>query len=339
MEIQRSSSSTAGADAVGSVAHQRQLVGVAQQGQRAQPEHVRRGLVPGDEQQLADADQLVGWSARGRARGPACRACPRRARPGPGPPARPCTPGSPGPARGAGPGRATGRAAARCGSGTRRGRRRARRAARRSPATGSGSAKPATRSAGGPDRASASRWSATISTMRGSSRRIRRTVNSGVSIRRSRLCSGGSKASRLPARSRSRSASVRVSSGGRNAPALLNRPPSAEHLADVGVAGDHVGPRAVAGLQLAHPLVLADPGHLLDRVEAVPSHVQRDRGCLRHRGCPLAERPVRFRRYASARTANSSVTDKRTNQTRARDPLRRAGGTWARQSIFGLAPK
>ena len=45
--------------------------------------------------------------------------------------------------------------------------------------------------------------------IRGSSRRIRRIVNSGVSIRRSRVCSGGSKASRLPARIAASSSALR----------------------------------------------------------------------------------------------------------------------------------
>ncbi len=81
-----------------------------------------------------------------------------------------------------------------------------------------GSAKSATRSAGGPVRCIASRWSVTISCTLGSSRRIRRTVNSGVSIRRSRVWSGGSNASIWPARSRLFSSSL--------SPGLRSRPRS-----------------------------------------------------------------------------------------------------------------
>ena len=88
---------------------------------------------------------------------------------------------------------------------------------------GIGSANACTRSAGLPAAAIASRCSSTISTIRGSSRCIRRTVNSGVSRRRSRVCSGGSNASSWPARALSRSSSLRGSLGGRNAIRLLNR--------------------------------------------------------------------------------------------------------------------
>lgn len=56
---------------------------------------------------------------------------------------------------------------------------------------GTGSAKCATRSAGLPARCRSSSAARTISVIRGSSLRIRRAVNSGVSILRSRVCSGG----------------------------------------------------------------------------------------------------------------------------------------------------
>ena len=84
-----------------------------------------------------------------------------------------------------------------------------------------------------------------------------------------------------------------------------------QHFAHVGIPGDQVGPRAERGLQFAHALVLADSGQLRDRVEMVASHVQRNRGCLRHR---LSSRrtSVRVRRYASRgqRTFSSDLADK-----------------------------
>jgi hypothetical protein len=44
---------------LGVVAHDGELLGVAQQGQGAEAEHVRRGLLPGHEQQIGDPDELV----------------------------------------------------------------------------------------------------------------------------------------------------------------------------------------------------------------------------------------------------------------------------------------
>ena len=104
------------------------------------------------------------------------------------------------------------------------------RAARRSPATGSAARSRRRGPQGGPAFSIASRWSSTISTIRGSSRRIRRTVNSGVSIRRRRVCSGGSTPSRLPARIRSRSSALSFGAPGASKArrlSLLNRALSA----------------------------------------------------------------------------------------------------------------
>ena len=59
IDSQRNSSSTAGPTASGILPHRRQLIGVPQQGQRAQPQHVRRRFVPGQQKQARDADELV----------------------------------------------------------------------------------------------------------------------------------------------------------------------------------------------------------------------------------------------------------------------------------------
>ena len=48
-----------GTDRVRIVAHRGQLIGVTQQRERAEPQHVRRGLVPGEQQQAGDADEFV----------------------------------------------------------------------------------------------------------------------------------------------------------------------------------------------------------------------------------------------------------------------------------------
>ena len=48
-----------GADGIRIVAHRRELSRVAQQRKGAQPQHVRRGLVAGQQQQAGDADQFV----------------------------------------------------------------------------------------------------------------------------------------------------------------------------------------------------------------------------------------------------------------------------------------
>ena len=189
-----------GPDGVGVVAHRGQLVGMPQQRQRAEPEHVRRGLVAGQQQQAGDADEFVvgelvavlaDQHAEDVVAGVAAGA--RR-------PASACTRGPGAAVRCARASAATGRVGVRSVAGSRRGRRRARRAARRSPATGSAARssrrdRPAARRL--PSRRGAR---STISMIRGSSRFIRRMVNSGVSMRRSRWCSGGSRPSRLPAR-------------------------------------------------------------------------------------------------------------------------------------------
>jgi hypothetical protein len=49
-----------GVDPLGFLSEQVELVGVAQQGQRAEREHIGGGLVTGEQQQEADADELVG---------------------------------------------------------------------------------------------------------------------------------------------------------------------------------------------------------------------------------------------------------------------------------------
>ena len=91
---------------------------------------------------------------------------------------------------------------------------------------GTGRAKSATSSAGGPAFSIASRCSVTISSTRGTRRFIRLTVNSPVSIRRSRVWSGGSCPSRLPAWRRRNSAVSRpaaTSAGGAGTPSRRKR--------------------------------------------------------------------------------------------------------------------
>ena len=130
---------------------------------------------------------------------------------------------------------------------------------------GIGSAKSATRSAGGPAFSIASRWSSTISTIRGSSRRIRRTVNSGVSIRRSRVCSGGSTPSRLPARIRVALLGAQLRGPGCvEGPAAVVAEPGAvgEHRLDVGVPGDQERGHPEGRLHLPDALVVAQRRHL-----------------------------------------------------------------------------
>ncbi|WP_246074436.1 hypothetical protein [Nonomuraea terrae] len=92
---------------------------------------------------------------------------------------------------------------------------------------GTGSAKCATRSAGLPalSRSSEAVW--TISLIRGSSLRIRRTVNSGVSIRRNRVCSGGSNPISCPARIVASSSAFICPDPANGVRALLNRAGSA----------------------------------------------------------------------------------------------------------------
>ena len=46
-------------DRVGVVADRGQLIGMPEQRQRAETEHVRRGLVPGEQQQACDAGEFV----------------------------------------------------------------------------------------------------------------------------------------------------------------------------------------------------------------------------------------------------------------------------------------
>ena len=124
---------------------------------------------------------------------------------------------------------------------------------------GIGSANDGTRSAGEPARSIASRCSSTMPVIRGSSRRIRRMVNSGVSIRRSRVCSGGSKASRLPARSSARSSSVSSDDAGQPDAALPGGAEPlgvAQHRAHVGVAGHQPGVDAERCADAPDPLLV-----------------------------------------------------------------------------------
>ena len=83
----------------------------------------------------------------------------------------------------------------------------------------------------------------TISVIRGSSRLIRRMVNSGVSMRRSRWCSGGSRPSRLPARALACSSSGMSGAPGSDEPRWARVGEVlvvGQHRLDVVVAGDQV---------------------------------------------------------------------------------------------------
>ncbi len=155
---------------------------------------------------------------------------------------------------------------------------RARRAARRSPATGS-----AARSS--PPNLLAARplpsrrvVLSTISTMRGSSRFIRRIVNSAVSMRRSRWCSGGSRPSRLPARALACSSSGTLGAPGRTKPggrALENRSwsDSTSLMSSCRVTRKTCHAERVG--DGAHPVGLTDLAKLWSRIERIAPHVQR----------------------------------------------------------------
>ncbi len=118
---------------------------------------------------------------------------------------------------------------------------------------GIGSANDGTRSTGDPAASMASRWSFTMASMRGSRRRMRRMVNSGVSIRRSRVCSGGSRPSRLPARTLASCSSVIGGAPGSRAMvcgATLNRSasPSTSRTSAYRVTSQASAPNAVCTL-------------------------------------------------------------------------------------------
>ena len=221
----------------------------------------------------------------------------------------PCTRGSPGPARGARPSAARCRAACWCAAGTTRGRRRAPRAARRSPATGSAARSRRRGPQGGPAFSIASRWSSTISTIRGSSRRIRRTVNSGVSIRRRRVCSGGSTPSRLPARIRSRSSALSFGAPGASKArrlSLLNRALSASTaLTSACRATRNAGiPKAVSTCRTPS----SSRSAAISRTGSKPSR----RMCSGMVGAWVMQKSfprVRFRRYAGGTDPPSERTE------------------------------